>query len=375
MFSRALTLSCFALGSVLAAPATADTITLASGEKIDDVNITEESLKSVFYRKGGSTRDVDADKVVSISYDEFPNLVEKAETNVAEGDIELAIENYDLYVEGQIANPSERKDPWAPAYAAFRSVELNRANGQFAQVIDAADRLLGSFGESRHVPATYLAKAEAQRYSGQPDAAKATLESLSALVQREGLSQRYGFDAELALLEIDPSISVSDRLERAKTVASRAGTNYPTVRLRAELLQGQTLIRVAEGASDADAQGAALDEAMVVFDNLIASDSASDAVRAGAYVGRGDVHFFRAAPTDDLDGLRAAGHEYLKVTVLYPGERAQLVRALFFGGRCYHQIGALTDSEVDKARAQRIFQRLRNTFPASPMAAESRRYR
>jgi len=375
MFSRALTLSCIALGSVLAAPATADTITLASGETIDDVNITEETLKSVFYRKGGSTRDVDADKVVSISYDEFPSLVEKAESLVDEGDIEGAVSSYTLYVEGQIENPTERKDPWAPAYAAFRAVELNRGAGQFARVVDAADLLIGNFADSRFVPATYLAKAEAQRYSGQADAAKATLQSLASLVEREGLSQRYAFDAELALLEIDQSLSADERLKRAKALGSRAGSAYPTVRMRAELLEGQTLVRVAEAASDADAQNTALDQAMAKFDGLIASDAASDSVRAGAYVGRGDVLFFRAAPKDDVEGLKAAGHEYLKVTVLYPGERAHLLRALFFGGRCFHQIGALTASEVDQARAQRIFQRLRNTFPNSPMAAESRKFR
>lgn len=383
MFSRALPTTAlsaaFSTGVValfaFAAPAVADTIELAGGETISDVNVTEETLKSVFYRKGGSTRDVDTDRVVSITYDEFPSLVERAEQSLADGDLEDAIESYGLYVEGQIANPTERRHPWAPAYAAYRVVELERGRGAFARVVDAADQLIGAFPQSRFVPASYLAKAEAQRYSGQGDAAKETLETLAKLVQREGLSQRFAFDAELALLEIDQSLSVDERLKRARSLANRAGANFPTVRQRAELLEGQTYVVAAGSAGTADEANEMLDKALAAFDGLIASDGNSDEVRAGAYVGRGDVLFFRASAANDVEGYTNAGHEYLKVTVLYPGERRYLLRALFYGGRCFYEVGEATGSEVDQARAQRIFQRLRNTFPNSPVADESRQYR
>jgi hypothetical protein len=371
-------LSLAAAASLLTGDATADTIRLASGETIDGIKIQEETLTTVAYSKGSTARDVPSEQVLSISYEEYPSLVRKAEDAAAEGDIASAIESYGLYVDGQLANPNERKFKWAPAYAAHRAVELNRAIGNFAAVVDAADRLLGNFADSRFVPSTYLAKAEAQRYTGNAAGAKGTLDALAALVKSEKLSERYAFDAELALLEIDSSLSVSDRMKRVERLITQAGSKYPTVRRRAELLAGQTNLDEATAASkagDGAAVDAALSSAQKRFEALLDSTDSSNEVRAGSYVGMGDVYFFRASPAGDAEGLAKAGHEYLKVTVLYPGERRYLVRALFFGGRCYHQLGSINGSEVDQARAQRIFARLRNEFPSSPMAQDANQYR
>lgn len=371
-------LSFAAAASLVCGEATADTIRLANGDTIDGVNIQDETLTAVSYRKGGSTREVPSADVLSIAYEEYPGLVQKAEEAAADGDIGAAIESYGLYVDGQIANPNERKFKWAPAYAAYRAVELNRSIGRYAAVVDAADRLLGNYADTRFVPATYLAKAEAQRYTDNAAGAKATLDALVSLVASKKLSERYGYDAELALLEIDKSLSVADRMKRVERLITQSGSKYPTVRRRAELLAGQTNLAEANAASnagDASAVDRALAAAQRRFESLLDSADSSDEVRAGSYVGMGDVYFFRASPAEDPQGLAKAGHEYLKVTVLYPGERRYLLRALFFGGRCYHQLGGLIGSEVDQARAQRIFARLGNEFPDSRQAKDAKQYR
>ncbi|MEZ5978878.1 MAG: hypothetical protein R3F34_11715 [Planctomycetota bacterium] len=362
---------------VTAPSAKADDIRLASGETISGVNVTEETLTKIFYRKGGSAKDVDVDQVISITYDEFPRLVKNAEDAAAEGDIASAIAAYDVYVDGQLDNPTEKTKLWAPAYSAFRSVELNRSLGAYDAVISAADRLLSNYGKTRYVPATYLAKAEALRYTGKADAAVTTLQSLAKLVADEKLSERYALDAELALLEIDKSLTPAKRLERLGTLVSRAGSKFPTVLRRAQLLQGQTQLELATAASeakDAAKVDAALEAARSAFDTILAAPESDDYVRAGAHVGIGDCIFFKASPGDDAEGLAAAGREYLKVTVLYPGERVHLVHALFFAGRCYHQLGALNDSQVDRDRALRIFSRLRREFPAHPLSGRAREY-
>ncbi|QDU86302.1 hypothetical protein Pla163_34530 [Planctomycetes bacterium Pla163] len=366
-------LSFAAAASLLAGDATADTIRLASGETIDGIKIQEETLNIVAYSKGSTSREVPSDQVLSISYEEYPNLVKKAEEAAAEGDIFAAIESYDLYVEGQLANPNERKFKWAPAYAANRAVELNRAVGNYAAVVDAANRLLGNYAESRFVPSTYLAKAEAQRYTDDAAGAKATLDALAALVKSEKLSERYAFDVELALLEIDKGLSLGDRMKRVERLITQAGSKYPTVRRRAELLAGQTNVDEAKAASDAADVEAALVAAEKRFGTLLDSADSSDEVRAGSYVGLGDVYFFRA--NGEAEGLAKAGNEYLKVTVLYPGERRYLVRALYEGGRCFYELGRLNGSEVDQARAQRIFARLGNEFPDSNLTEKAKKLR
>jgi len=361
----------------LCASATADTIRLASGEVIDGVKVQEETIKAVFYRKGGTARDVPSDQVLSISYDEYPRLVQQAEDSVTEGSIDDGIADFDTYVDGQLANPTE-KLVWAPAYAAYRSVELNRSLGRYPRVIESADRLLTSFKESRFVPATYLAKAEAQRFTGDMNGAKATLEELAALVKSAELSQRYALDTEATLLEIDRNISLADRQKRIAALMQAAGSTFPTVMRRAELLDGQAQIAAANAASEKkDAAGVdtALAAARARFEAILAAPESDDGVRAGAHVGLGDVYFFRAASAEDVEGLLKAGHEYLKVTVLYPGERIHLVRALYFAGRCFHAIGKKTGNQVDIDRAQRIFYRLRTEFPGNPMSEESRNYR
>jgi hypothetical protein len=365
------------LSAALSTSATADTIRLASGEVIEGVNVQEETIKAVFYRKGGTARDVPSDQVLSIQYDEFPRLVQQAEDSVAEGAVDDGIADFDTYVDGQLANPTE-KLAWAPAYAAYRSVELNRSLGRYPRVIEVSNRLLTSFKDSRFVPATYLAKAEAQRFTGDVNGAKATLEELAALVKSAELSQRYALDTEATLLEIDRNLSLADRQKRIAALMQAAGSNFPTVMRRAELLDGQAQIAAANAASEKkDAAGVdtALNAARARFEAILAAPESDDSVRAGAHVGLGDVYFFRAAPAEDVEGLLKAGHEYLKVTVLYPGERIHLVRALFFAGRSFHAIGKKTGNQVDIDRAQRIFYRLRSEFPGNPMAEESRNYR
>jgi len=361
----------------LSGSAVADTIQLASGETITGVNITEETFKSVFYRKGGSAKDVPTDQILAISYDQFPRLVQQAEDALAEGSVDDAIADFDTYVDGQLANPNE-KLVWAPAYAAFRSVELNRSLGRYARVIEVADRLLANYAQSRFAPATYLAKAEAQRYTGDSSGAKATLESLAALVKSAGLSERYALSAELALLEYDQTLDLATRLQRIAALIERSGSTFPTVRRRAEVLDGHAQISAATAASEAkDSAGVerALTAATTRFTAILAATDSEDDVRAGAHVGLGDVYYFRAAGTEDVAGLTAAAHEYLKVTVLYPSERVHLVRALYFAGRCFHTIGKKSGNQVDIDRAQRIFARLRNEFPGNPMAEDSRNYR
>ena len=144
---------------------------------------------------------------------------------LADDDLNSAIDAYDEYVEGQIERPNPGRYKWAPAYAAWRSIELRQSVADLGGARDAAVRLIENYKESRYVPGAYLAKASAETDAGQGGTALKTLEKLSKLIEKNQLSKRYDLECRLARIRADESRSGDAR--RTDLGAARGGSRAP----------------------------------------------------------------------------------------------------------------------------------------------------
>ena len=67
ILSRLVRLAPLALLPILGAAARADTITLADGKVLENVTVTNETLKEVTFKQEGKSKNVPSDTVVSVT--------------------------------------------------------------------------------------------------------------------------------------------------------------------------------------------------------------------------------------------------------------------------------------------------------------------
>ncbi len=348
---------------LLLSPATADTINKTDGSSIDDVTVSRETVAEVTFREGSKTRTVASDLVLSIEYDKLPSLVDSAESFAKDGDLLNAVDQMELYVDGIIGGKKERL-AWAPAHAMNRVMEMRMTMGDPEAVIAAADRLIKHAPDSRFMPTAYLAKAEAQHALGRSSTAQATLQEFQNIIERKALSQLWNIEARLALVLTDSKLSGEPKREKLREIAGIAGQEFPTVRNRA---------KVAEGESYLEGNRKNFAEARKIFQKVVDDPKADTATLAGAFCGLGDCLFQDAfskadAGADASNELKDAIEKYLRVVVLYKDQSAYRSKALFFAGRCYEMVTNLEDANT---RARMLHGMLKRDYPDSDWAKKA----
>ncbi len=201
--------------------ALADTIRLADGKTIQNVQVVSEGLKEVTYKEGKGDKTVPSDTVVGVDYDKKPKPIEEAEGYLVQEDPQSALEAFDGYVEAAIAKPVPALFRWAPPHAAWRALELRETLVDLGGVESAAKRLIQNYPESRFAPRAYLAKASAEFQLGQAAQAQETLGELSALVTAQALPRVWALACRLAQVQTDASLKPESRrteFERVQAV-------------------------------------------------------------------------------------------------------------------------------------------------------------
>ena len=346
--------------ALLAAPAPADTIHLTDGKAIEDVDVDQETLQEVTYRSGSKRESVPSAKVLSIDYSGMPQLVDRARLAASEGAFADAATDLRTYVDGFLAGNKRERYQWAPAHAARRLIELNRMIGGADGVIEAADRLIESFPESRHVPAAYLARAEAQAAKGSADQAQRTLQQLEELVLSKSLSPRWRLEAQLAKVLYDPALKAAQKREALIRVSSEAGSEFPTVRNAADVAEAEVLLASKQ-----------VEDAERIFRRVIDDPKAGSATLAAAYTGLGDVLYQRAAAKGGDEAkpiFRQALLAYMRVVVNHEDQIGYVPKALFYAGRSFDQIG----DEGARDSARKLYIAVVRDYPGSSWATEAR---
>lgn len=356
----------------LAPSALPDTIFKSDGERLSGVTVDSEGLAGVVYKVGGRGAPVtlSIDAVDRVEYDRSPNLLVEAAGFAAEGDVAGARQAYEDYVEGQLDSKSdERRFPWAAPFAARRSLELARAEQDWASVIAMADTIITRFPESRHVPQAFLAKADAQAVQGARADASATLGAFATLVQSRSLPAYFGLEARLGQVMMGAEVTPTKRLEQLEKVAAELRTDHPRLYLRALVARGETHLQIAF--DDAGQRTTRIAAARKLFDEAEAASGADARTQAGAKAGLAECLFLGSNPETDKADLERARDLYLRVAVLYPEEAGYAARALYFAARCFDLLG----SQEDKVRAQRLYREVQRKYPGTTWATEARNQR
>ncbi len=360
-----------ALGAVLltagAGPGLADTIHLTDGTTIEDVTVEEETLSEVAYKEGSRRSTVASDQVQSVEFQRMPTEVDEALGFAQERDLLAALDTLDAYVDAQLEKPSARRFKWAPAFAAWKTVELRLELADLAGTTSSAQRLIKGFDSSRYIPAAYLAKASAELQGGDAPAARSTLTRLAEVVDAEGLSRRWDLECRLALIQAGEGKSGEAKREELGQIAGEARSTFPMVASRARVAEGETYLAEAEATNDATSSKALREKARDVFQAIVDESKADDEGLAGAHAGLGDCLFYFGADADDADLLRQAALHYLRVATRFKKEGRFVPRSLFYAMRCF-------DLMQDRRRRNDMKRELVALYPDSAWAREAERY-
>lgn len=357
----------FALFAARSAPAHADEIHLIDGRVLEDVEIENETLTEVAYKEGGNRGAIPSGEVLRVEYRRMPTEVDEALGFAEERDLVGALDTLDAYVDRQIEKPSERRFKWAPAFAAWKTVELREEMGDMVGVQEAAQRLITSFDDSRYVPAAYLAKANAELDTSRAKQARTTLEEMAELVASKGLSERWSLECRLAQIRADDSKSAEDKRADLGRLAREAADAHPMVEARARVAEGETYLIEADAARGQAQAKSLREKARAVFEPVIESPAADDETLAGAYSGLGDCLFYLGADADDAALLKQAVMHYLRVVTSYKKEGRYVPRSLFYAMRCF-------DLMQDRRRMNDMKRELASLYPGSSWAEQAEKF-
>jgi len=358
-------LPCTAL-FVASLPCVADQIVRADGTVLTGVEVEQETLASVVYKQGKEKKTLASELVLEVRYERGPKEVEEALVSLQEGDLALALSGLDAYVAGELEKPSERRFPWAPAYAAWKTVEIRTTLADLAGVKSSADRLLASYPESRYVTQAFLAKANAEAELGDAGAAVSTLQGFRGLIETRDLPERWSLECRLALIEVDRTMAGEAKRKELAAIVQEAEASQPTVASRARVVEGETFLREADAMQDAAKARSLRQKAQQTFEKIVRDPTADDATLAGAHTGLGDCLFYLGAEADDSALLRKATLEYLRVITLYENQSRYAPRCYFFAMRAF-------DLMQDKRRKADMRRELLTLYPGSTWAQEAKK--
>lgn len=349
--------------------ATADTIYTSDGKVIEDVTVLEEGVAEIQYRDGRNERKVDTASVVDIAYEDVPRYIDQAQSMVEEDDVAGAIRTLNEYVDRIISGDlRETRRKWAPANAAWRVVGLYDSLGELEEAAAAADKVIKNFADTRYMPMAYMAKADAEFWSGNAAGAQGTLSAFKSEIESKKLSERWAIEADLALIQTNEALVGKQRRDALEKIANRAKGKFKTVQNRALVMIGESAL-----ADVSSKRGSAKDNlatALDHFNQVIQDPLAENVTLAGAYAGKGDCLFQSGAAAKDKAMLKEALLCFLRVAAVYPDQTRYVPKSLFYAGRCFD----LMETEEDADRAQKMYAEVYWRFPGSKWANEAKNF-
>ena len=206
------------------------------------------------------------------------------------------------------------------------------------------------------MPGAYLAKAGAETDAGQGGTALKTLDKLSKLIEKNQLSKRYDLECRLAKIRADDKRSGDARRTDLGIIVREAGAEFPTVKSRAEGMEGEVFLSEAEGTVDPKKAAELRGKAQVVFERILKTQGTTNATLAGAYTGLGECLFYKGAEKDDKEALKDASMNFLRVITLFKTESRYCAKSLYFAMRSFHLM-------QDRGRKADMFRELKYLYP------------
>lgn len=361
-----------AAAAALGAAARADRLFLTNGSTIEG-DVLRETLQGVAYRSKSKSGEQmqPAETVLRIEFSKLPALLNTAEEDAGDNNLEAAADSFDQFAEGVLNGENKRdKQEWAPGFALRRAIEVNQSiasKDALGRVVTLADKLIARIPDSRHVTFAFMAKAEALRDLGKGEEAMAAATAFKELISSKSLNEAFKLEADLLEVQLNAGLRGAQRRERLIEIAGQAGAQHPIVRNRARVAEAETYI-------EGDVKDFA--KALKLYDGVVKDPKADAATLAGAYTGLGDCLFqqgvdkLKSGAEDALATLKEATLAYLRVVVVYKDQSRYVPRAMYFCGRAFDLMG-----EEQKPNARKMYGTVIAKYPGSNWAEEARNQR
>ncbi len=358
--------------ALLGAALHADRIYLTNGSTIEG-DVLRETLQGVVYRSKSKSGEqvASADTVIKVEFTKLPALLNTAEGEVSDNNLDAAADSFDQFAEGVLAGENKKdKQEWAPGHALRRAIEVNQSiasKESLGRVVALADKLITKLPDSRHVTFAFMAKAEALRELGKGDEALAAAGALKQLVAAKSLNESFKLEADLLEVLMDASLRGPQRRNRLVELGAQAGTAHPLVRNRARVAEAETYL-------EGDVKDFA--KALKLYEGVVKDPKADAATLAGAYTGLGDCLFqqgvdkLKSGAEDSLNTLKEAALAYLRVVVVYKDQSRYVPRAMYYCGRTFDLMG-----EDQKPNARKMYGSVIAQYPGSNWATEAKNQR
>jgi len=356
--------SALALAFALTGDASADRIYLSNGSILEDLEVKTETLSKVVYRVSGEKKDAEvaSELVLEIDYEKMPDDVASAEIDAGDEAFGAAISGMDDYLTN-LGDKGDRKFKWAPAYAHFRIVELNKLGGNKDGMVAAVDALMIAAPDSRYVPLAMVEKIDTLMTLGDAAGAREAIDAFSALVKSAGMPQRWEFESSVRRVATNPTLK-GEGLEKELAKIGKSAAAFPTVSNYADVAIAESMLLRGE-----------LTDAEELVRKVVADPNAPDRTLAAAWTTLGDCLFRQAegmtAP-DQKDASIAMMKEsllaYMRVVVGFRFEYAYVAKAGFYAGRCFQEIGGAGSAD----NSSRLFRYVRSRFRGTSWANNAR---
>ncbi len=356
--------------SLFAAPAAqADRIFKVDGSTLEDVEVRDENLREVEYKVEGQrqSKTLPTQDVLRVAYSRLPEQVDSALGAVEEERYIDAVNDLEEFLARFEDKPPRTFHNSVP-FAQYKLVQIYESTGEFAQVVGAADRLIGKSPESRYAILAHISKVEALNLLGEAEALTSAVQAFEQFASSNSLAPRWRLEAELRGVLFHPTLKGDARRKRLAEVAQAAGNESPIVQNRATVAIGESYLNERK-----------LGEAEQSFAKVADDPKADGVTLAAAYTGLGDCIYQRAANTSDAEAkeglLKEARLHYLRVVVLHGDQVQYLPKALFYAGRVFDELDALKEDQESRRRAQLLYSRVIRNFPGSKWANEAKAFR
>ena len=290
------------------------------------IEVVKEGLTSVEYKMTGltNTLKIPSKDVAEVKYGRMPDAYRNGLQSMKEDFLEQAVDDFGVAIEKGAGFH------WLMQNALYRIAVCYVNIGNYPKAADTYRELLREVPDTRYFPEAWLGIIPCRFLSGGAKNEKAitkAIKDFQKAIQKNRLGNRWDLDIEYWELRLRDAKG-EDISTAARELAEKATGENPTIANKARILIGDNLL------------GKNPQQAREFFDRVRRSAGARDyGVKAGAYRGLG-MCMFKTGSEKDRKTFETAREFFLRSIVLadqHPDlvEREDLVRSLYYAGRCF----------------------------------------